>query len=398
MKLSVGIGLLGCGTVGASVAERLVRERAAIERRTGVRYDLRAVAIADPRKTRPAALPPQLFTSDAFAMIEDSQIDLIIECIGGTGDATELVERALDRGRHVITANKDLLATQGPRLAAIAASRGVMLRYEAAVGGAIPIVRSLDDALAGDEVQAIAGVFNGTCTSILSAMEEGADYAAALARAQQLGYAEADPSSDVDGIDAAHKLALLVQLAFGLAVLSPRIARHGITGVTRRDVARARMLGLRIRLVAAAARTPGGAHAEVAPLLLPEQHAFARTFGPENVARILARDAGALELRGAGAGGPATASAVLGDVVSALRAIGERHDLAHRGRSGALEPAMTVEPFFDALPHHPELPRYRVWNDALLESTAIAPLQRAAQGGAHPRKPPIRIQSGCPQA
>src|SRR5579862_2465359 len=367
MKLSVGIGLLGCGTVGASVAERLVHERAAIERRTGVRYDLRAVAIADAHKARPASLPPHLFTTDAFSLVEDPQIDLIVECIGGESDASELVERALDRGRHVITANKDLLATQGPRLAAIAASRGVMLRYEAAVGGAIPIVRSLGDALAGDEVRAIAGVFNGTCTSILSAMEEGADYAAALARAQQLGYAEADPSSDVEGRDAAHKLALLVQIAFGLAVLSPRIARRGIAGVTRRDVARARMLGLRIRLIAAAARTPGGVHAEVAPLLIPEQHAFARTIGPENVARILARDAGALELRGAGAGGAATASAVLGDVVSALRAIGERHDLAHRGRAAALEPAMSVEPFFDALAHHPELPRYPIWNDALLE-------------------------------
>jgi homoserine dehydrogenase len=375
----VGIGLLGCGTVGGSVADRLQRERDVIERRSGVRYELRAIAVRDERKVRPLRLHPELFTRDALAVVDDPQIDVIVECIGGTGEATELVERALDRGRHVVTANKDLLATQGPRLAAIAASRGVTLRYEAAVGGAIPIVRSLDDALAGDEVRAIAGVFNGTCTSILSAMEEGANYADALVRAQRLGYAEADPSNDVDGVDAAHKLALLVQLAFGLAVLSPRIARSGISGITRRDISRARMLGLRIRLIAAAIRTPGGALAEVAPMLVPETHAFARTRGADNVARVIARDAGALELRGAGAGGPATASAVLGDVVTTLRAIGERHDLALRGRGKALEPAIEVSPLFDSFERHPELPHLAVWND---EHLLCHPEQREAQRAA----------------
>ncbi|HTX59467.1 MAG TPA: homoserine dehydrogenase, partial [Verrucomicrobiae bacterium] len=354
MQLTVGIGLLGCGTVGASVAERLIAARDAIERRSGVGYELRAIAVRDERKPRPASLPAALFTRDAGAVVDDATIDLIVECVGGTVEAADLVERALDRGRHVVTANKDLLATQGPRLQAIAASRGVTLRYEAAVGGAIPIIRSLDDALAGDEVRAIGGVFNGTCTSILSAMEDGAGYAEALARAQQLGYAEADPTSDVDGIDAAHKLALLVQLAFSLAVLSPRIRRVGISGITKRDIARAKMLGLRIRLVAAAVRAPGGALAEVAPLLVPQSHPFARARGAENVARVVARDAGALELRGAGAGGRATASAVLGDVVSALRAIGERHDLAHRGRERALDAAIDVSPLFDALPRHPD--------------------------------------------
>ena len=399
MKLSIGIGLLGCGTVGASVAERLLSDRKAIEKRTGVRYDLRAIAVRNAGKPRNASLPAELFTADPFAVLDDPQIDLIVECIGGVEDATELVERALDRGRHVVTANKDLLATQGPRLQAIAASRGAMLRYEAAVGGAIPIVRSLGDALAGDDVRAIGGVFNGTCTSILSAMEQGADYAAALAEAQRLGYAEANPSSDVDGHDAAHKLALLVQLAFGLAVLSPRIARSGISSVSQRDVARARMMGYRIRLVAAAVRNARGVQAEVAPLLVPEHHAFGRTSGAENVARIVARGAGALELRGAGAGGPATASAVLGDIVSALRAIGERHDLSMRGQSLALEPAHSVEPLFAALPHHPQLPRYRVWSDTLLDASEIEPMPRfASPGVTRERKPRKRDASGCPQA
>lgn len=393
MKLSVGIGMLGCGTVGSSVADRLQRESAAIELRSGVRYELRAIAVRDEAKLRAPSLPRELFTTDAASVIDDPQIDVVIECIGGTSDATELVERALDRGRHVVTANKDLLATQGPRLAAIAAARGVTLRYEAAVGGAIPIVRSLDDALAGDEVQAIAGVFNGTSTSILSAMEDGANYADALLRAQRLGYAEADPSNDVEGTDAAHKLALLIQLAFNLAVLSPRIRRSGIISVTRRDIARARMLGLRIRLIAAAVRTPHGVAADVAPLLVSDSHSFAKTRGAENVARVIARDAGALELRGTGAGGPATASAVLGDVVTTLRAIGERHDLAHRGRERALQPALEVAPLFDTLARHPDLPHLAVWQD---DSTTIDLADHRARL-ARNHRPDKLTQGGCPQ-
>lgn len=208
-------------------------------------------------------------------------------------------------------------------------------------------------------------------------MEDGAGYADALDRAQKLGYAEADPSSDVDGVDTAHKLAVLIQLAFGLAVLSPRIQRSGIASVTRRDIARAKMLGLRIRLVAAAVRTLGGVLAEVAPLLVREQHSFARVRGVENVARVIARDAGDLELRGAGAGGAATASAVLGDVVSALRAIGERHDFSRGGRVRALTSALEVAPLFGALPRHQDLPDFPVWNDEQLYQPE-APVSQAA--------------------
>ncbi|HEY5426325.1 MAG TPA: homoserine dehydrogenase [Candidatus Tumulicola sp.] len=366
MNYTVGIGLLGCGTVGAAVADRLARERDAIERRSGVRFELHGVAIRDPGKSRPSSLEERLFTRDARAIVDDPQVDVIVECIGGTTDAAELVERALDRGRHVVTANKDLLATQGPRLAALAAARGVTLRFEAAVAGAIPIVRTLDDALAGDRVRSVCGVLNGTCTSILAAMEGGADYAGALAQAQRLGFAEADPANDVDGIDAAHKLALLIGLAFGLAVISPRIRRTGIAGVARRDIARARMLGFRIRLVAAAIRTHDGTLAEVGPVLLPDGHEFARTRGAENVVRIDARDAGTLVLRGAGAGGAPTASAVLGDVVATLRAIGERHDGGRRARTNPPEPAIDVAPFFGVLPRAPELPQYPLWDDTLL--------------------------------
>jgi homoserine dehydrogenase len=363
VKMTVGVGLLGCGTVGANVADRLHRERETIERRSGVRYELRAVAIRDLAKERPESLDRRLFTRDARAIVDDPQIDVVIELVGGTTDAAELVERALDRGRHVVTANKDLLATQGPRLMALAASRGSALRFEGAVAGAIPIVRTLGEALAGDQILSIAGVINGTCTSILAAMEQGSSFARALARAQQLGYAEADPSNDVDGVDAAHKLALVAQLAFDLAVISPRIARTGIAAVTQRDVARARMLGFRIRLVAATVRTPSGIAAEVAPVLVAQAHDFAATSGADNVLYVRARDAGGLVLRGAGAGGPATASAVLGDVVNVLRTLGERRDLTSRGRIATLAPAFEVAPFFDTTARLAELPEYPVWAD-----------------------------------
>ncbi len=370
MKFTVGIGLLGCGTVGAKVADRLQGEHDALERRAGTHYELRAVAIRSIQKQRPRSLDPHLFTCDARSIVDDPDVDVLIECIGGTNEAAEFVERALDRGRHVITANKDLIATQGPRLQALAAARGVTLRFEAAVASAIPIVRTLDEALAGDDIISVAGVVSGTCTSVLSMMEEGADYAEALSEAQRAGFAEADPSNDVDGIDAAHKLALLVQLAFGLAVISPRIRRTGIAGITRRDVARARMLGQRIRLVAAATRTVDGARAEVSPVLLPENHSFAQTAGVENVVRIFARDAGVLELRGTGAGGTASASAVLGDFVSVLRGIGEGRDIARRRRTNTLEPAIAVNPLFTSLTRSSDLPQYPLWDDNLTDTPA----------------------------
>src|SRR5580700_5565004 len=171
MNLIVGIGLLGCGTVGAHVADRLQRERDEIAYRSGVRYELRAIAIQDSCKRRPDSLDRSIFTRNARSVVEDPRVDVIVELIGGTTEAAELIEGALDRGLHVVTANKDLIGTQGPRLRALAAVRGAALRFEAAVGGATPIVRTLDEALAGDSVRAVSGVLNGTCTAILAAME-----------------------------------------------------------------------------------------------------------------------------------------------------------------------------------------------------------------------------------
>ena len=364
MDCTIGIGLLGCGTVGGSVAQRLLSERDAIECRSGVRFQLHAIAIANPNKKRPDSIDRRLFTTNARAVIDDPRVDLIIECIGGTNDASDLLEYSLERGKTVVTANKDLIATQGPRLFALAHSRGARLRYESAACGAIPIVRILDDSLAGDRVLAFGGVVNGTSTYILSQMERGEEYDVALKGAQELGFAEVDPTSDVDAHDPAHKLALLMQLAFQMAVISPRIRREGIRNVTKRDVARAQMLGYRIRLVAAATRHAHSASGEVAPVLVPEAHPFAKASGPENVVRVVARDAGPLVFSGIGAGGFPTASSVLGDVVTALRDVANRR-VAH---FPALEPALDIAPLFANLPRHPELPRYPVWDDSLLEA------------------------------
>jgi len=371
MKQTVGLALVGCGTVGGSVAERLLSGGATLFARTGVRYELRGIAVRQPEKRRPASIPAELFTLDAAGLVDDPEVDVVIECIGGADAGADVVERALARGRHVVTANKDLIATQGPRLHALAASRGVALRYEAAACGAIPVVRALGESLAGDDVLAIAGVMNGTCTAILSMMEDGKSYDDALAEAQRLGYAEADPTSDVEGFDAAHKLALLLQLGFREAVVSPRIERTGITAVTKRDIAHATMRGYRIRLVAAAVRGEAGTFAEVAPVLVPERHAFAQTRGPENVVRVVARDAGAMLMSGLGAGGAATASAVMGDVVATLRSIAEQQNFGRRARLDAFAAPAALRPLFERFGRTPGLPDFPVWDDAMPHGSAL---------------------------
>jgi homoserine dehydrogenase len=317
--MPVGIGLLGCGTVGGGVAHLLGVNAAAIARTGGADFILRAVAVRDPNKPRPVALDPALVTGDAWAVIEREDVSLIIECIGGTGIAKDLVEHALERGKHVVTANKDLLATHGPRLAALAAERGVTLHYEAAVGGAIPIVRALRDSLAGEEVLEVGGVLNGTTNFILSEMTGGASYVGALAEAQRLGFAECDPTSDVEGIDAAHKLAILMQLAFKRAVTSPGIARRGITEITRDDVSLGARLGWKVKLLAVA-RSGATLEASVTPAFVPERHPFADPVGAQNCIRVIGRASGSLTFSGSGAGRDPTASAVIGDVVAALRA------------------------------------------------------------------------------
>jgi homoserine dehydrogenase len=306
---SRGVGLLGCGTVGAGVARRLLASHPGL---------VRAIAVRHPDKPRDVAW--RGYAGDPFALVDDPAIGVIVECIGGLGLARELVLRAIARGKDVVTANKDLIATEGPWLAAFAARTGASLRYEAAVGGAIPIVRALSGALAAEDVLEIGGVLNGTTNFVLDAMDAGAEYAEALAEAQRLGFAEADPRADVDGHDAAHKLAILAGLAFRRPATSPAIARRGIGALSAADVRAGAELGLRLKLVAVARRTAAGIEAGVTPAYVPAGHPFAQPRGAENVVRVRGRGCGTLTFGGAGAGGDATASAVVADVLAALGA------------------------------------------------------------------------------
>jgi homoserine dehydrogenase len=304
-----GVGLLGCGTVGSGVARRLLASHPGL---------LRGIAVRDPRKPRDVTWRD--FSSDAFEVVDDPSVRVVVECIGGLGLARELVLRAIARGKDVVTANKDLIATEGPWLAAFAARTGASLRYEGAVGGAIPIVRALQGALAGEDVLEIGGVLNGTTNFVLDAMEHGAEYADALADAQRRGYAEADPRADVDGHDAAHKLAILAGLAFRRPAVSAIVPRRGIASISRDDVRAGAERGLRLKLVAMARISGDGVEAGVTPAFVPHEHPFARPRGAENVVRVLGRGCGPLTFFGAGAGGDATASSVVADVFAALGA------------------------------------------------------------------------------
>lgn len=314
-----GVGLLGCGTVGSGVARRLLASHPGL---------IRGIAVRDPHKPRDVRWDD--FSSDAFDVVDDPSVRVVVECIGGLGLARELILRAIARGKDVVTANKDLIATEGPWLAAFAARTGASLRYEAAVGGAIPIVRALGGSLAGEDVFEIGGVLNGTTNFVLDAMESGAEYAEALAEAQRLGFAEQDPRSDVDGHDAAHKLAILAGLAFRRPSVSPSLARRGIGGLSRDDVRAGAERGLRLKLVAVARKDGDVIQAGVTPAFVPEDHPFARPRGAENVVRVVGRGCGTLVFSGAGAGGDATASSIVADVLAALEAR-ERGVQSHEG-------------------------------------------------------------------
>lgn len=349
MESTVGLALLGHGTVGGGVADLLAKRRAQIERRAGVKFTLHGVANR---------------ACEPFALVEDRRVDVVIECMGGTTVALDCIERALELRKHVVTANKDAIGTQGPRLRALAEAKGVTLRYEAAVASAVPVISVLQHALAGDEILEIGGVLNGTCNFILGALGDGQSFPVALAAAQREGYAEHDPSNDIEGFDAAHKLAILIQHAFGQAVVSPRIPRRGIASITSASVRQARQHGYELKLVAYARKSEDGLLAEVAPVLVPFNHAFARVKGVENAVRVVGASSGPLLFTGAGAGREPSAAAVLGDIVSAMRAIGERHGVTrlpgtHLDAPPEIEPAFAQFPAFGGYPvlyarSHPE--------------------------------------------
>jgi len=328
----VRVALLGCGNVGSALAELLLTRQDDIAARTGIRLELVGIAVSGADRPRPASIPGELFETDGAALVVRPDVDVVVELIGGLQPAQQFIEAALRAGKPVVTANKAVLAVSGAELADLADARGVDLLYEAAVGGAIPIVRSLRESLAGEQIVRVMGIVNGTTNFILTRMEEdGVDFADALAEAQRLGLAERDPTADVEGHDAAAKAAILAALAFGSDVVDVDVHREGITGIRAVDVAYANRLGYSVKLLAVAELVDGGPELSVRvhPAMVPKAHPLASVRGAFNAVFVEGAVSGELMLYGRGAGGGPTASAVLGDLVDAARNL----------RSGAPAPA-----------------------------------------------------------
>ncbi|MFJ6427543.1 homoserine dehydrogenase [Microbacterium maritypicum] len=316
------VALLGAGAVGSQVAALLLRHGGELADRAGAELELAGIAVRDIDAPRDVDLPKELFTTDAESLILGA--DIVIELIGGIEPARTSILQAIGSGADVVTANKALLATHGPELFEAADRVGASVYYEAAAAGAIPIIRPLRDSLAGDRVVRIMGIVNGTTNYILDRMDtEGADFADVLADAQRLGYAEADPTADVEGYDAAQKAAILASLAFHTAVPLDAVYREGITSITASMIEEARAAGFVIKLLAVCERIEAnGAESisvRVYPALVPTSHPLTSVHGANNAVFVEAEAAGSLMFYGAGAGGVQTASAVLGDVVSAAR-------------------------------------------------------------------------------
>jgi homoserine dehydrogenase len=313
----VRIGLLGVGTVGKAVARALSERRDVLSRAAAAPIVLQRAAVRDLSRDR--GVDRALLTGDARSIVQAGDVDVVLELMGGEEPARALIAEALDRGKPVITANKRVVAWHGQELARLAAERGVELRFEAAVGGGIPLIAPLTDDLAANRVLELRAIINGTTNYILTRMAAGEKYEAALAQAQKLGYAEADPSDDVDAVDAADKLAILVRIAFGLSCTPAQIFRQGVRGLDPQDLAYGRQMGYALKLIATARRTDGKVEARVHPTFLSAEHPLARVDGPRNAVHVVGDLSGPVMFGGVGAGGDATASAVLADVTHVAR-------------------------------------------------------------------------------
>ncbi len=312
------VAVLGSGVVGSQVVRLLGEQADDLAARVGAPLEIVGIAVRDVTAPREAAVEPRLLTSDASALVR--RADIVVELMGGIEPAKTLILEAIDAGASIVTANKALLAQHGPEIYEAAEAAGVDVYFEAAVAGAIPLVRPLRESLAGDRVERVLGIVNGTTNYVLDQMTmHGLAFDAAVAQAQALGFAEADPSADVEGFDAAAKAAILASLAFHTRVPLAAVAREGITGITADDVTSATASGHVIKLLAILERTDGGVQARVHPALVSNDHPLAGVHGAFNAVFVEAQAAGELMFYGRGAGGTPTASAVLGDIVSVAR-------------------------------------------------------------------------------
>ena len=318
----VKVGLLGLGTVGGGTAGVLQRNAAEIQRRAGRGIEIAIAAARDINKERPFDTSKIELTTDPQAVVSHPEVEVVIELIGGTDTARELVMQAIANDKHVVTANKALIAKHGNEIFAAAQKQGVMVAFEAAVAGGIPIIKAIREGLAGNQIQWLAGIINGTGNFILTEMrDKGRDFADVLAEAQRLGYAEADPTFDVEGIDAAHKLTILASIAFGIPLQFDACYTEGISHITREDVEYAEELGYRIKHLGVSRRTAGGVELRVHPTLIPYRRLIANVDGVMNAVLVKGDAVGPTLYYGAGAGADPTASAVVADVVDVVRVL-----------------------------------------------------------------------------
>jgi len=363
------VALLGCGAVGSQVFRLLGEQAGDLAARVGAPLQVAGVAVRDPAgRARAAGVPGELITTDAMGLVTRPDVDIVVEMIGGIEPARSLLLAAMQTGKSVVTANKALLGADGAVMHAAAREHGADLFYEAAVAGAIPLLRPLRESLAGDAVRRVLGIVNGTTNYILDKMDSsGAEFADALKEAQELGYAEADPTADVGGFDAAAKAAILASLAFHTRVTADDVYRQGITAVTAADIASARTLGCVVKLLAICERCNGGISARVHPAMIPREHPLASVREAYNAVFVEAESAGRLMFYGAGAGGGPTASAVLGDLVVVAR----NRVAGIRGADAPSYAELPVLPMADALT------RYHVALDVADRPGVLAPVAEA---------------------
>jgi len=318
----VNVGLLGLGTVGGGTVNVLSRNASEITRRAGRGIVITHASARDLSRPRICSTDGIKLTTDPFEVIDDPDVDIVVELIGGYDPASELVFRALNNGKHIVTANKALIAMYGNEIFSVAQKKGVMVAFEAAVAGGIPIIKAIREGLAGNRIEWLAGIINGTGNFILTEMrDKGRDFADVLAEAQELGYAEADPTFDIEGIDAAHKLTILASIAYGIPLQFDKVYTEGISHITREDVGYAEQLGYRIKHLGIARHTEKGIELRVHPTLIPYRRLIANVDGVMNAVLVVGDAVGPTLYYGAGAGAEPTASAVVADLVDVVRTL-----------------------------------------------------------------------------
>ena len=366
-KRTLKVALLGCGTVGTQVARLLTEQADDLGQRAGARLELAGIAVRRLNHSRPG-IDASLLTTEAETLATRPDVDIVVEVIGGIEPARSLLLAAMKAGKSAVTANKALLAENGEEIHEAARATGADLYYEASVAGAIPLLRPLRESLAGDRVHRVLGIVNGTTNFILDRMDtSGADFSESLEEAQALGYAEPDPTADVEGFDAAAKACILAGLAFHTKVTAADVHREGITEVTAADIASAKTLGRTVKLLAICERSEAGVSVRAHPAMIPRSHPLASVGGAYNAVFVEAESAGRLMFYGAGAGGTPTASAVLGDIVA----------VARNRLAGTHGPELSTYAELPVLPMGDTLTRYHVSLDVEDRPGVLAPVAEA---------------------